>query len=165
MNNNSVMFSVPDICDAHADNIQIGSLSFNSYGAKDIISGVIQTISCPDDNSLVKEILNQPGNNKVLIIDAKGVNHASMIGDQIASKALENNWNGIIANGFVRDIEILKTIPIGIYAKGSIPKKTDKKGLGFLGVDVFIGGILIKTGNWVYLDSNGWVISKKELEL
>lgn len=165
MNNNSVMFSVPDICDAHADNIQIGSLSFNSYGAKDIISGVIQTISCPDDNSLVKEILNQQGNNKVLIIDAKGVNHASMIGDQIASKALENNWNGIIVNGFVRDIEILKTIPIGIYAKGSIPKKTDKKGLGFLGVDVFIGGILIKTGNWVYLDSNGWVISKKELEL
>ena len=88
-----------------------------------------------------------------------------MIGDQIASKALENNWNGIIVNGFVRDIEILKTIPIGIYAKGSIPKKTDKKGLGFLNVDVFIGGILIKTGNWVYLDSNGWVISKKELEL
>jgi regulator of ribonuclease activity A len=71
MNNNSVMFSVPDICDAHADNIQIGSLSFNSYGAKDIISGEIQTISCPDDNSLVKEILNQPGNNKVLIIDAR----------------------------------------------------------------------------------------------
>ena len=165
MNNNSVMFSVPDICDAHADKIQIGSLSFNSYGAKDIISGEIQTISCPDDNSLIKEILNQSGNNKVLIIDAKGVNHASMIGDQIASKALENNWNGIIVNGFVRDIEILKTIPIGIYAKGSIPKKTDKKGLGFLGVDVFIGGILIKTGNWVYLDSNGWVISKKELEL
>ena len=114
MNNNSVMFSVPDICDAHADNIQIGSLSFNSYGAKDIISGEIQTISCPDDNSLVKEILNQPGNNKVLIIDARGVNHASMIGDQIASKALEKNWNGIIVNGFVRDIEILKTIPIGI---------------------------------------------------
>ena len=165
MNNNSAIFSVPDICDAHADNIQIGSLSLNSYGAKDIISGEIQTISCPDDNSLVKEILNQPGNNKVLIIDARGVNHASMIGDQIASKALENNWNGIIVNGFVRDIEILKTIPIGIYAKGSIPKKTDKKGLGFLGVDVFIGGILIKTGNWVYLDSNGWVITKKELEL
>ena len=107
MNNNSIMFSVPDICDAHADNIQIGSQSFNSYGAKDIISGEIQTISCPDDNSLVKEILNQPGKNKVLIIDARGVNHASMIGDQIASKALENNWNGIIVNGFVRDIEIL----------------------------------------------------------
>ena len=44
-------------------------------------------------------------------------------------------------------------------------KKTDKKDLGFLGVDVFIGGILIKTGNWVYLDCNGWVISKKELVL
>ena len=49
-----------------------------------------------DPNTIVKELLNSPGNNRVLMIDAKGVSHASMIGDQIATKALENNWNGII---------------------------------------------------------------------
>ncbi|MDB4059846.1 putative 4-hydroxy-4-methyl-2-oxoglutarate aldolase, partial [Gammaproteobacteria bacterium] len=75
------------------------------------------------------------------------------------------NWNGIIVNGFIRDVEILKTIPIAIYAKGSIPKKTDKNGMGDIGAEVFVGGILIKPKNWVYFDSNGWVISKKELKL
>ena len=122
-------------------------------------------IKCPDDNSLVKETLNQPGNNRVLMIDAKGVDHASMVGDQIAQAALTNNWNGIIVDGFVRDIEVLKTLPIGIYAKGSIPQKTNKQGLGSLGVDIFVGGILIQSGNWIYADPNGWVIAKKKLEL
>jgi regulator of ribonuclease activity A len=162
---NSLNFSVPYICDEHADKIQVGSLSFNSYGGEEIFSGEIETIICPDDNSLVKDTLNQPGNNRVLVIDAKGVEHASMIGDQIAAKALENNWIGIIVDGFVRDIEVLKTIPIGIYAKGSIPKKTNKNGLGTLGADIFVGGVMIRSGNWIYIDSNGWVIVKKQLEL
>ena len=115
--------------------------------------------------TIVKELLNSPGKNRVLIIDAKGVSHASMVGDQIATKALENNWNGIIVDGYVRDIEVLKTIPIGIYATGTIPKKTDKKDLGSFGVDIFVGGIFIQPGNWVYIDANGWVISKSELVL
>jgi regulator of ribonuclease activity A len=158
-------FSVPDICDDQGGKVQVGNLNFNSFGAKDIFSGQIETIKCPDDNSLVKETLNQPGNNRVLMIDAKGVDHASMVGDQIAQAALTNNWNGIIVDGFVRDIEVLKNLPIGIYAKGSIPQKTNKKGLGSLGVDIFVGGILIQSGNWIYADSNGWVIAKKKLEL
>lgn len=163
--NKNIDFSVADICDDHPQSIQVANLSLISYGAKDSFFGEIETIQCPDDNSLVKDILNTPGNNRVLIIDASGVSHASMVGDQIAAKAAENNWNGIIVNGFIRDVDILKTIPIAIYAKGSIPKKTDKNGMGDIGAEVFVGGILIKPKNWVYFDSNGWVISKKELKL
>ena len=60
-------FSVPDICDDQGGKVQVGNLNFNSFGAKDIFSGQIETIKCPDDNSLVKETLNQPGNNLSLI--------------------------------------------------------------------------------------------------
>ena len=147
--NKNLDFSVADICDDHPQSIQVANLSLISYGAKDSFFGEIETIQCPDDNSLVKDILNTPGNNRVLIIDASGVSHASMVGDQIAAKAAENNWNGIIVNGFIRDVEILKTIP----------KEVRKN------VMRFVGGILIKPKNWVYFDSNGWVISKKELKL
>ena len=162
---NNVTISVPDICDEHPNAVQVGNLNLTSFGGEESFYGKIETISCPDDNSIVKELLNSPGKNRVLIIDAKGVSHASMVGDQIATKALENNWNGIIVDGYVRDIEVLKTIPIGIYAKGTIPKKTDKKDLGSFGVDIFVGGIFIQPDNWVYIDSNGWVISKSELVL
>lgn len=42
--------------------------------------------------------------------------------------------------------------------------KTDKNNLGSRSVDLFFGNVMIKPGNWLYADSNGWVISNKELE-
>lgn len=99
-----------------------------------------------------------------MVIDAQGVEHASMVGDQIALRAYENNWSGILINGAVRDVQILSSISIGIFAKSSIPMKTDKNNLGSRSVDLFFGNVMIKPGNWLYADSNGWVISNKELE-
>ena len=52
-----------------------------------------------------------------------------------------------------------------MYQRLPFPKKTDKKDLGSFGVDIFVGGIFIQPGNWVYIDSNGWVISNNELVL
>ena len=157
-------FSTPDLSDNYPNNIQIGKTLFNSYGAVSSFSREVETISCADDNSLVKEILNNNGEGKVLVIDAQGVEHASMVGDQIALRAYENNWSGILINGAVRDVEILSSISIGIFAKSSIPMKTDKNNLGSRSVDLFFGNVMIKRGNWLYADSNGWVISNKELE-
>ncbi len=157
-------FSTPDLSDNYPNNIQIGKTLFNSYGAVSSFSGQVETISCADDNSLVKEILNKNGEGKVLVIDAQGVEHASMVGDQIALRAYENNWSGILINGAVRDVQILSSISIGIFAKSSIPMKTDKNNLGSRSVDLFFGNVMIKPGNWLYADLNGWVISNKELE-
>ena len=79
------------------------------------------------------------------------------------SKCLEN---GILVNGFIRDIEFIKEIPIGVYAKNSYPMKTDKLvGVGEKNVNFNINNLEINIGEWVYVDQNGFVISKKELIL
>ena len=88
-----------------------------------------------------------------------------MVGDQIAQKAYDNNWNGIITNGYIRDIEVIKDIPIGVYARNSYPMKTNKSvGIGQINVPIKINELSINPGDWIYVDSNGWVISKSELE-
>ena len=44
--------------------------------------------------------------------------------------------------------------------------KTNKSiGKGQVNVPININNISINPGNWIYVDSNGWVISKSELEL
>ena len=44
--------------------------------------------------------------------------------------------------------------------------KTNKSiGIGQVNVPIEINNTSISPGNWVYIDSNGWVISKSELEL
>ena len=88
-----------------------------------------------------------------------------MVGDQIVQKAFDNRWNGIITNGYIRDIELIKDISIGVYARNSYPKKTNKFiGIGEINVPIKINNLFINPGEWIYVDSNGWVISKSELE-
>ena len=89
-----------------------------------------------------------------------------MVGDQIAQAAFENNWIGIITNGCIRDVEVIQNIDIGMYAMNSYPKKTDKsKGIGKIGIDVKLGSVDIHSGDWIYIDTNGWVVSETELKL
>ena len=156
-------FTTPDLCDEYGDSIQVALANYRSYGAIEKFYGQLETVKCPDDNSIVKEVLAEKGYKKVLVIDAGNINYASMIGDQIASKAAENKWVGIIVNGYVRDIEVLKNVPIGILAKGSVPRKTIKRGLGDRSADLLFDSVSISSGNWVYADLNGWVVSDKEL--
>jgi regulator of RNase E activity RraA len=65
------MISLPDLSDQHFEQIQIGKLALQSYGSVHSIAGEIYTVSCSDDNSVVKDILSREGNNKVLVIDAR----------------------------------------------------------------------------------------------
>ena len=157
-------FTVPDICDDH-DHIVIGNLFLNSYGGIDKFYGEIQTAKCEHSNSVVKELVQKDGNGKVLFINHTGSELCSMVGDQIVQKAFDNRWNGIITNGYIRDIELIKDISIGVYARNSYPKKTNKSiGIGEINVPIKINNLFIYPGEWIYVDSNGWVISKLELE-
>jgi regulator of ribonuclease activity A len=158
------MISLPDIADFHSNSIQVGKLKLASYGQKSNISGEIYTVACADDNSIVKSVLSREGKNKILVIDAVGIAHASMVGDQIADAALKNNWAGIIVNGYIRDVEALRAIDIGIFAKGAVPQKTEKQGHGFEDIMVSFGSTIMRSGNWLYVDENGWIVADTKLK-
>ena len=158
------MISLPDMVDLHSDSIQVGRLKLTSYGQKPNMSGEIYTVTCTDDNSIVKSVLSRDGQNKILVIDASGVSHASMVGDQIAESALNNNWAGIFVNGYVRDVEILRTLDLAIFARGSVAQKTDKQDHGFEDIMISFGSTIMHSGNWLYVDENGWIIADTKLE-
>ena len=136
-----------------------------SFGNIDTFFGQIKTVTCHDDNSKVKEILGTNGRGKVLVINSNLITHAAMIGDEIAQKAIDNEWNGIFVAGYVRDVELLKEMDIGILALGSTIAKTNKNDKGFLGEDVIFGGVILSENSWLYADKNGWLVSKESLEV
>ena len=156
--------TLPDLSDQYPDQIQIGKIALNSYGKKESLAGEIHTVSCSDDNSIVKSVLSRKGQNKILVIDASGVAHASMVGDQIAGVALKNNWAGIVVNGYIRDVEALRDLDIGIFAKGAVPMKTEKQGHGFEDIMISFGSTIMHSGNWLYVDENGWLVADTKLK-
>ena len=157
-------FTTPDLSDAYPDTQALAPILKN-LGGKKTFWGKIETLQCPDDNSFVKELLNTQGKGKVLVVDANGISTVALLGDMIAEAGVENNWSGIVINGYVRDIDILGKLDIGVQALGTMPVRSEKKNQGQLGIDITFGGITFSRGNYIYADNNGLLLSKEELKL
>ena len=156
--------TTPDLSDKYPQ-VDFLNLQFINIGKKGFFSGKVETAVCPDDNSKVKQILNEEGNGKILIVDGQGSTNVALMGDMIAESAEKNNWQAVIIHGCVRDVEALSNFKLGIFALGSVPKKSEKKDLGEIGINIKVGGVSIESGNWAYADESGILISKAELNL
>ena len=157
-------FSTPDLSDENPDAKALAPILKN-LGGKKVFWGKIETLQCPDDNSFLKRLLNSEGEGKILVVDANAVPTVALLGDMIAEAGVKNNWSGIIINGYVRDIDVLSKLNIGVQALGTMPVRSEKKNQGQIGVNISFGGLTFSSGDYVYADNDGLLLSKKELNL
>lgn len=156
---------LPELCDQFPDQVQVVEPMFGNFGGKERFGGEIVTLKAFEDNSLVREQVALPGEGKVLVVDGGASMRRAMLGDMLAEKATKNGWEGIIIYGCIRDVNAISDLDIGVQALGCHPMKTEKKGLGELNVDVTFGGVTFKSGQYVYADNNGVLVSAEKLEL
>ena len=156
-------YTTPDICDEHLAEIQILEPLFTEFGGREKFSGEVVTIKCFEDNSLVKQQLANDGRGKVLVVDGGGSLRCALLGDMLGDMAAENGWQGVVVNGCVRDVEILKTIAIGVRALNCYPLKSNKRDEGQLHVPVRFAGVNFEPGQYLYADENGIVVASKKL--
>lgn len=155
-------WTTPDLCDAHPD-VQVAAPLFRDYGARVAFCGPIVTIRCFEDNSRVREQVAEAGQGKVLVIDGGGSLARSLLGDQLAALAVGNGWAGVLVHGGVRDVDALAQLPLGIKALAATPMKTEKRGMGEIGVPVSFAGVDFAPGQWLYADGNGVIVSPRAL--
>ncbi|WP_372747386.1 ribonuclease E activity regulator RraA [Litorivivens sp.] len=157
--------STPDLCDAYGDKIQVAEPVFRHFGGSENFHGEIATVKCFEDNSKVGESLRTNGDGKVLVVDGGASPRRSLLGDKLARMALDNGWKGIIVYGYIRDLEEIADMNIGVMALGSIPRKTEKRGEGRTGVNLQFAGLSIQPGNYIYADRTGVIVSDDALTL
>ena len=160
---NNKKFKTADLCDDYSDDLVILSQEFKSYGKVSSFCGIISTIKCFNDNSMVREAVNTDGSNKVLVVDGEGSTECALLGDMLAETAFKNNWSGIIINGCIRDSDIIASIDLGVFALSTIPIKSVKKGIGENEVNISFMNTTFKPGEYIYADLDGIIISEKEL--
>ncbi|WP_409012240.1 putative 4-hydroxy-4-methyl-2-oxoglutarate aldolase [Aeromonas salmonicida] len=154
---------LPDLCDQHGDTLQVADPLFHDFGGKPLFYGQAVTLSCYEDNSLVRELVNRPGQGRVMVIDGGGSLRRALLGDQLAIKAAEQGWEGIVIFGAVRDVGTLATLALGVKALAACPVKTEKLGQGELDAVVSFAGVTIHPGDYVYADLNGVLVSTARL--
>ena len=154
---------LPDICDQFEDRVQLIDVEFKDFGGRACFYGEIATVRCYQDNSLVREVLQQNGKGKVLFIDGNGSCQKALLGDQVALLAVNNQWEGVIVYGAIRDVGEIRTMPLGVKALGTSPFKTEKRGAGEQQVSITVNTQVIPPGDYIYADLNGVLISKELL--
>lgn len=100
---------------------------------------------------------------RVLLVDGKGSLSRSLLGDNLARKASENGWAGIVILGAIRDVEIIDDLQIGVQALGVVPVKTEKRGVGERDVPLQLEGVRVDPGHWLYADRNGVLVAPSPL--
>ena len=157
-----ISISTPDLSD-EAPEVCALELQLVNYGQNRQFWGAVVTIKCHEDNSLVKQCVEEPGLGRVIVVDGGGSMRRALLGDLLAEKAAANGWSGLIINGVIRDVDEIGRTSIGVQALGSCPIKTEKRGVGERDIDLHIGGVDIAPGDYIYADNNGVVVSKRSL--
>jgi regulator of ribonuclease activity A len=164
MNNTTPLaLKTADLCDAHADRLQVATPLLTDFGGAIAFTGVISTVQCFEDNSLVRDALETQGHGRVLVVDGGGSLRCALVGSQLAALAEKNGWAGIVVHACIRDSSALAKTRIGIKALATHPRKSVKKGVGQCDVLVRFADVMFSPGEYLFADEDGIIISAKPL--
>lgn len=152
-----------DLCDAHSEVLQIADPLFRDFGGRLAFHGPIVTLKLFEDNSLVRNALEQAGDGRVLIVDGGGSLRCALLGDQLAALGQRNGWAGVVVYGCVRDTAELAVTDLGVKALAACPLKSRKRGQGERDVPVRFAGVTFRSGHYLYADGDGVIVAEQIL--
>lgn len=156
-------FTTADLCDDFANEVQICTVEFKSYGKNKKFSGPIATVKVLEDNVLVKEALQQIPEGSVLVVDGGGSRRCALMGDNLGGIAQTRKLAGVIIYGCVRDSAEIAEQNIGVLAIGSNPLRSVKNGKGSTDITLNFGDVEWVPNHYVYADEDGVILASRPL--
>ncbi|WP_433869359.1 ribonuclease E activity regulator RraA [Saccharopolyspora sp. CA-218241] len=150
--------STADLADREGLAVRSCDLQFRDLGGRTAFAGRIRTVRCFQDNALLKSVLGEEGDGRVLVVDGGGSLHTALIGDLIAEIGRSHGWSGVVIHGAVRDAAVLGGMDFGVKALGTNPRKSTKTGDGAVDEVVEFGGVRFVPGETVVCDQDGIVV-------
>ncbi len=152
-----VHLSTADLCDKFGHEAQVCA-PLVSFGGRRAAWGRIATVRTLEDAALLREVLGQPGEGRILVADAGGSQRVAVLGDRMAQLGRANGWQGVVIHGAVRDIEQLAAIDFAVFALGRVPLRGGSAGIGERGLEIAFGGVAFKPEDFVCADADGIVV-------
>ncbi|WP_086981991.1 ribonuclease E activity regulator RraA [Vibrio aphrogenes] len=158
-------YNTSALCDIYQDQVDVVEPMFSNFGGLTSFSGQLTTVKCFEDNGIIRTILQEDGAGRVLLIDGGGSLRRALIDAEIAALAEENDWEGLVVYGCVREIDDLEEMEIGIQAIASIPVGATQNNIGEVDVPVNFGGVTFLPEDFLYADNTGVIISQEPLDI
>lgn len=153
-----------DLVDIIGAEVRSCDTQFCNLGGNTEFHGRITTVTCFQDNALLKSILSEDNPGGILVIDGAGSLHTALVGDLIAALGKDHGWTGVVVNGAIRDSAVIGSMDFGCKALGTNPRKSAKTGAGDRDLTVSLGGVDFIPGHYLYADSDGIVVTENPIE-
>lgn len=158
-------YNTSELCDIYHENVNVVEPLFSNFGERTSFGGKITTVKCFEDNGLLYELLEENGRGRVMVIDGGGSVRCALINAELARLAFKNEWEGLVIYGAVRQVDELEELDIGIQAMAAIPVGAESTGSGESDIRVNFGGVTFFSGDHLYADNTGIVLSEEPLDL
>ena len=151
------MACTADLCDSGADNLCVLDVPLLRFGTVTSACGSVRLARLQDDNRLLFDVGAEPGDGRILVVSVQSKARPAVVGENVARRALENGWSGILVDGAVRDTRVLASIPLVIAAREVRPFRMRTEARGELVDELIFGGVAVRSGDRVVIDEDGIV--------
>lgn len=116
----------------------------------------------PGDNLMIHAAiaLAQPGD--VLVIDGKGDLNSALMGAIMMTACKQSGIAGVVIDGAIRDSLDIIELGIPVFAVGTNPNGPTKNISGRIGHPISVGGVTVKSGDFITGDNDGVVVVESE---
>ena len=149
-----------DLCDAHPET-QVCDPVFQTFGGERRFSGPITTLKVFEDNTLIQQAVESPGEGRVLVVDGGGSLRCGAGRRQPRrARPRTNGWAGIVVYGCVRDADELDAAADRRPRPGGLPAQERARACTPVrpAVPVVFAGVIFREGEWLCADRDGVVV-------
>ncbi len=152
-----MQFYTADVCDEHKERVGVLPPHYHAYGGVEHLHGPITTLRLQRNNAALIDLLKEPGERRIVVVDVDAECYA-VVGENLMKLAYANDWAGIFVHGYVRDTHITHTIPVGLWALGTCPRKSFETNPYERDTFLHIGEVTITPQHHFMADGDGIIV-------
>ena len=153
--------STCNISDAfHKQGIVLGLTPYIKHKQK-MIGRALTVQTTNGDWAKPVEAIDHVKKGDVIVVDVGGA-PVAVWGELASNSAMIMGANGIVIDGAIRDIDDILDLGFPAFARSCVPNAGEPKGYGGIGIEIKIGGQVVRTGDWIIGDENGLIVVPEE---
>ena len=154
--------STCNISDAfHKRGVIMGLRPFIAEGTR-MVGRALTVQTANGDWAKPVEAIDRAKPGDVIVIDV-GNAPVAVWGELAANSAMMMGVVGVVIDGAIRDIDDIKKMGFPAFARTVVPCAGEPKGYGGIGMEVTIGGQIVRTGDWIVGDECGLMVIPQEV--
>jgi regulator of ribonuclease activity A len=154
---------VADIVDAHRDRARILDADWRLFTGVTRFAGPARPVALAGPDRALRALLETPGAGAVAVVTVAAGDRAAVFGDGMAKAAEANGWAGVVIDGALCDVALIRPRVLGVAARRAFPRFLREGPEGGEAESVLAGGVAVRRGDWIVADEDGIVAIDADL--